>query len=648
MIALSGAKIVCGGIAAVAVILLHLLRSQRPRMSVSAGMFWKQLTFRDSAQGRIPKPSRSVLLFLHLLIVLITAMMLPTESPDPASGSGARFSVMILDNTASMTGGKGSSDRMAEMRQKAAQLIASLGTRDRMSIVAAGRTPRILCPPTDDRKRLHGCLENLLPTHESGSIQAAVRLARQLAQRQGAAGETHLSAITDNADETRDASDLNGSVNWLSVGEPTPNTGIIQFQVRRIPHSTTAWEAFFEVFNSGQDSIECELQLVAADESLLDLVPMRIGPRGTFSGTMRFESESVRWLCARLTDRTESPKVLHGEEMKRDGLQADDMVYVMLPESRRIPVVLVTSGSVFLEKVFETIPGVDLSVTQEMPTRTPSDGLLVLHQTNTEHLPDGDLLIIDPVTDSPLWSCHGVQENPEIMSTDRASELLNHVWLDRISWGSSVRLVPKTPFHSLVTCTDNNPLLLMFNDGRRRVFVLGTSLGASDLVLRTDFPILIRNLVALLKKNADNILQNIRPGETVRLRNAPQHLPGSEIPRGYLSLTPELQRTVQISESADSVVGPIPLAGIWVSGHHIPDTAAVPRSELPTEPLVACSLLDRKESDIGAILGSIDPSGAESLSESLSVPDSVQKLMMLTVLFCLALEWPLFHRRLLN
>ncbi|MDZ7799492.1 MAG: VWA domain-containing protein [Trueperaceae bacterium] len=176
-----------------AVVLLHRVRARRPRREVAGLFLWRRAR---EAGARRPRFRTGLLLVLQLLAV--TALALALARPLwGTTGPGAV--VVVLDGSASMRARDGAgapaaaafpdlapgTTRVEVARRVAEAVSAEAG---RVALVRAGRTARVLLPPSEDPEAIAAALASFRAGDANSDAERALVLARDLAARGGAAG----------------------------------------------------------------------------------------------------------------------------------------------------------------------------------------------------------------------------------------------------------------------------------------------------------------------------------------------------------------------------------------------------------------------------------------------------------------------------
>ncbi len=145
-------------------------------------------------------------------------------------------------------------------------------------------------------------------------------------------------------------------IELIAVGKKSGNVGITRLQARRSLLDPIGYEILVEVANASDEAIKCRLEL-DLDDDPIDVVPLSLSPGE--KTVQVFEKTSAEG--GRLRASIDRP----------DALLADNTAWAILPKRARQKVTLVTPGNLFLEKVFEAIPLVDLEVVK-VPKDAPA------------------------------------------------------------------------------------------------------------------------------------------------------------------------------------------------------------------------------------------------------------------------------------
>ncbi len=216
---------------AVPIVLLYVLRTRLRRQQVPTLLFWDQIfdINRPRAWWQQLRRLLSLLLQLAVLALLVSALVDPLWDWQQQR---QRRVVLILDNSASMQaiGGDGST-RLQIAKQSAAALVRSLRGNDRMAMLSAESTPRVVMGMTDHQSGLIEVIDSLEATDSPTSLESAVSLARRLLSDME--GEGEIIVLTDGCFVPPVGWQEDVSLTAYRIGQPLDNVGITLFQVRR-------------------------------------------------------------------------------------------------------------------------------------------------------------------------------------------------------------------------------------------------------------------------------------------------------------------------------------------------------------------------------------------------------------------------------
>ncbi len=177
-------------------------------------------------------------------------------------------------------------------------------------------------------------------------------------------------------------------------------------------------------------------------------------------------------------------------------LLTDDRAWAIVPSRQIQKVLIVSPGNLFLQKVFEANPLVEVLLSKELPPQWPQDTLIVLHRLVPSTLPEGNLFVIDPVERSDEWELGGTISNPIVTEQDKQSPLMSHIRLDNVLMPEARHLHFKTTPHRLAGVVTGEQVYSEVKRASGKCLVLSVSLESSDLAFRTAFPIMVTNALA--------------------------------------------------------------------------------------------------------------------------------------------------------
>ncbi len=679
---------------ALPIVALYILKVRLRRVPVSTNLFWKQI-FEEKPPRSLWQQFRhwwSLLLQLLLLLLIVLAVMNPYFSWQSLQ---ARRLVLVVDNSASMRATDIRPTRLESAKAAASDVIDGLRFQDEMSIVLAGESPEVVASLTGHSPTLHEAVGRIEFSDAPTAVQPAIELARKLIgdHPQGEIIVLTDGCVDDVAVKKEDASLTEGqslpkgvdvaapadqsskipahSIEYRLFSTDASNVGVTQFQVRRSLTDPLGYETLVSVKNASSAAISCRLELTL-NEIPIDVLPLNLQPEELWTRTLEKTSLEGGVVRAELTEikpvdaaeslttppdatRTDSPttsknaaKAVGGDVFGTDGLAADNSAWSILPARMIQKVLIVTTGNLFLEKVFEANPLVEVSVVSEFPATWPDDALIILHGRIPEQLPRGNVFVVDPIGKCEYWDAGERLENPLITDQDSASPLMRHFRLDNVVVPEARELVFTKNPQVLASTATGVPIFAVVPRAEGKCLVLTVSLDSSDLAFRTAFPIMVSNALSWFSEMTGDIVQSANSGTVVRI-------PLTSAAKDPLQLVSPMQKRfdvtpVPVPDDASGAVtvtaGPLNEVGLWTLTTAMSNGSAVDESN-GSYALVAVNLASVKESDLRprAAISATARSGLQ-MSRWLSRPLWIYLTIGAMILTCV--EWVLYQRRFIS
>ena len=335
-----------------------------------------------------------MLLQLAFLAFLVLALADPIFRWQQAR---ARRLVLVVDNSASMNATDVAPSRLEAAKAEGRRLIDGMRLGDEMAIIAAGTQPagrlRPDRPSADPPRRARFDRPDRRPDPgRRGGRRWPAGCSRAPRRCAGSSSSpTAASRARPSLPAQEDVElDLGGQ-------EDAATCGITRLQARRSLLDPIGYEILVEVANASDEPAAFRLELDLDDEPI-DVVPLNLAAGRAHGPGLREDLGRGR-PASRPIDRD-------------DALLADNTAWAILPRPRPPEGdACVTPGNLFLEKVFEAMPLVDLEVVKvrtrqeaQPPARMPACGrpITVFHRRVPDALPPGNVLVIEP--DGPARS----------------------------------------------------------------------------------------------------------------------------------------------------------------------------------------------------------------------------------------------------
>ena len=491
-----------------AVVAMYLLKLRRNDAVVPSTLLWQRLVADVEANAPWQRLRRSLLLLLQLLLVLLLVALAARPFLERPAGLAGDL-VLVIDTSASMAATDVAPDRLTAAKQLAVDALRDLPAGGKVSVVAAGRTARVVVNATSDLGRVRAAVENLAVSPASGDLGDALNLADALAAR---SRDAEILVATDGALATPPTSRLDHPVTVLQVGRDRKNQAIVALAVRPGSSGVTR-SVFVSVANLDIEPAKRRLQ-VYGDGVLLEARDLTLDPQTRSEAIIDDVPVGVRVIEVRL-DR-EEPRAATA-----DVLALDDRAWAIVPPNRLRRILLVSDGDPYLETALTFLPNTELyGVAPQdygVATRPELFDLIIFEGTVPEELPPTAVLAIAPTTTSSLGEVVGTLKDPGIGSLDPDEPILRYVDLSTTHIGSAVKLALPAWARAVVPGPGGAPLLYIGERDGRKAAVLAFEPRQSDLPLQVAFPILVSNLAGELMGGSAAPIGAVAPGDPVPL-----------------------------------------------------------------------------------------------------------------------------------
>jgi hypothetical protein len=621
-------------ILAAVVAALYLWNFARQRHEVATFPLWQRALAR--------RPAWFVLRFwLSLLVQITIVLLIVVALAGPfwtRIAANRRSLVMILDVSASMSATDVSPSRFEQMRSEARRMIDNLQRGEQMAILSAGTTIRPLCRLGAPREALEAAVDSLQATDGGTRIAEAVAIARDLLHGQP---NSRVVVLTDGGFPEAATIRQQEAVCVVPVGGAASNGAITHLATRQQTDDPSRVDVSVEVANTGIAPIQTALQVGLADSE-----PERV----------EIQLEAGQRSRHALSVQTTKPALLQARLDAEDHLAADNRaaVHVVGRAPTRVQLVAAPSDvAKALQTALESMTHIELDIAEQLPAEFDAATVYVVHRQVPSQIPPVRMILLDPQGGSDLWELDRTIEGPQcaIAQLDSSSDLLSGVDLQSVVFERATPIKFREPIATVAATASGDSVYTALDRAEGSILVFHAALDRehSDFVLRQDFARLVRNAVSWL---ADGERRRLRAG------SPPSGRAGRVLTAESLRSLAEVTTAdvAQLNEgqslrwtggaggtAAESLPGPLVAldrVGLWELT--AADASADRRPAAGGDRLVPANLLDAGESELTR------PAGWTSDELPLAEPAADQPLWMLLagiVLVLLALEWCLYHRR---
>ncbi len=283
----------------------------------------------------------------------------------------------------------------------------------------------------------------------------------------------------------------------VSVFEPAHNVGITAFDVDAVPSEPSRYYAFVQMTNASPVAKQIALRLSGTLEG---------GIRDTL--TLQAGETRARSLDLSSFGRGTVRAVVTSDS---DAFAADDYAYGFLPTRRMRRVLLVTSGSTYLENVLADEPRLSLTVIEpsEYNDQISAD-VYIFDRFAPPVAPRGPAMLFLPSNVDWLTPTLDILESPEVPGWNRAHPVLRFVALEDLRVDRAARIAlptndgaggpspgPVSVAGEVIVGNGSLPLVLL-SEVPERIVRVSFALEDSNFPLHPSFPIFLQNALGWL------------------------------------------------------------------------------------------------------------------------------------------------------
>ncbi len=474
-------------------ILMYILKQRYEERQVSSLYLWHQVIMELDATSPFQKIKRNLLFFLQLLILLLCIFALTNPFLWWKNNNYQNF-VMVVDNSGSMSSLGENGKKLDEARIKADELINSLSSGTRMTLISAARNVKVEVSGSTDRKELLNRLKAIEPTNSAGSIEDTYSLVKAICDQYESCRVVYFT------DHGLDLKDLNGEV--VDIGPERPNVSLDYIAGTKTGNGL---KVMLRVTNHGTESTDAELCLYG-EEKLISIKNEVLNSGET--KTVYFDNVPAE------------NKYIYGELSKEDGLEEDNRIFSVTKQKEVKKVLLSTEQNIFLEKALNTLKDIELFKTLPDQQINEEFDLYIFDGNYEGKLPQkGNVLFLNPRQNNSFFKVEEeLTGGKGSITTHAVTKYMNNSDfvissfnpIEMPYWGSP-----------LIKIDDKNAAFAGELKGQK-VAVLGFDLHDSDFPLTLEFPIFINNLISYLVDRDTMANNQYNSGEDIDITPLPE------------------------------------------------------------------------------------------------------------------------------
>jgi hypothetical protein len=551
------------------VLAMYLLKLRRDPHVVPSTLLWQKLLTDVEANAPWQKLRRSLLLLLQLLLVALLAILAARPFLERPAGLPGDV-VVVIDTSASMASTDIPPDRLSEAKAQVLEKLRDLPANGTVSVIAAGKTARVVVNGTTDLGRVRAAIEGITVAPATGDLGDALNLANALASR---AGDAEILVATDAALAIQPTNRLDHKVSVLQVGRERRNQAIVALAVRPAPSGVTR-SVFISVANLDIEPARRTLELYA-DDILIDTRDLTtLEPQTRTEVIVDDVPRGASVIEVRLKG---GPNDAPG-----DVLSLDDRAWAVVPPDRLRRILLVGEGDPYLETALSYLPNAELygvtPATYGPETHPELFDLIIFEGFLPPTLPRTAIFAIAPTASSDLGEVTGSLSDPGIATLSPDEPILKFVDLSSVHIGRATKLVLPAWARAVIPGPSGSPLLYVGERDGQRAAVMAFLPRNSDLPLQVAFPVLMANLTGELLGGSAVPTEAIAPGDPVTI----------PVPQGATSMivTRPDGRTVELAPAtagaASVAFSQTDLLGVYAARAVFPAPTTGPSGGAPT------------------------------------------------------------------
>ncbi len=501
-----------GGLVLAAVTVLYIMKLRKRRIQVPFSPLWKQvLTEKKQSSDFWKRLRRLFSWFVHVLLACLLAFALADPHFETEVVQG-RHILLLVDSSASMasTDVSGGVDRLDIAKQKAREILDTIGPEDRVMLVEFNNQLRPLSPFVAEASVLEQPLRDISVVATGTSYSEALRFAAD-SLRDKERGELIL--ISDGSGlkaESIEGFDLGDGVTLrhLKVGEASGNLAVTAFNVRRYLANKLDYELFVRVTSSFDRPVNAEIEIYA-DGRLVDTKPIQLDANDAYQRFYPSQAVSGERLEARVRLKTTDA---------RDVFPLDDRAYALLPPTRKTTVMVVTEGNLYLEGPLLLNPNLDVTrVTLEnySPEKAASFDVTIFDRVAPKPPATGGLLYFGPPAgEFTPWETTKQVPDPIITRTKKSHPLMRWISLADVNIGVADQWKLRGGDTVVASSALGLPLLVARQEEDRKVVGVAFDVRNSDLPLRVAFPVFLLNAIDFFSLDDPSLVETNQTGKT--------------------------------------------------------------------------------------------------------------------------------------
>ena len=491
------------------IIILYLLKQKHEDYIISSVYLWQNALQDIEANAPWQKLKKNILMFLQIAAVILLALLL-AEPAIKMYNNNSESVMLVIDCSLSMQSTDIKPNRFEAAKKDAINLVESCNSNTKFTLIVSGSTPHIVLSQTNDKDRVIQEIQNLKVSDTAQDLEGTVELVNSLLLENSG---IQINWFGDGANplSVSSSDDISGSyissddIRYHLYNRNGENYAVTLLSQRKLQNSQEI-TVLSRIANFSQKDAELDVSLYT-DGELFDARRIKVEAG---------KSENIYWtkvpeLTSRLECRIDT----------EDILDKDNSAGLMVYSNKVRKVLLASDGNIFLEKVLNLMPDVELyrTDTEDMYELKGYD-LYIFDGNLPEQLPDDGHIILFNPPQNEYFSLAGVSEYAEIRGTKH--KIYNNLE-DDISFNAL-----KTDLYHLPQwgnpLMENNEGIVAFEGylDKNRLIVFGFDLHETNLPVQPFFPVIMTRVVQELLPGGLNEISAVNAGDLINLSIDPE------------------------------------------------------------------------------------------------------------------------------
>ncbi|MFQ5964658.1 MAG: VWA domain-containing protein [Candidatus Scalinduaceae bacterium] len=622
------------------VVLIYFFNKKKNVIEVPSIIPWEILK-EDIVRSRLFKIDLLFLLQILLILLLIFFLARPYLNSSIINISGKNY-ILIIDSSASMQTSEANGSRFDQAKSQTLKMVSKLNQWDKMMIISANSSARVITEFTNDKHKLNKVISNLKPKDTGTNLGESVSLGISFLKNVER-GEMYV--LTDQSPSSISFIKQEGkNINFVRYGKNYDNVAITSLDVYQdMFKDYTEREAYITIRNFSDSNKNVILNVFLNNKTIEEKeVELKGGGQKTIS-----------------VKNISSSGILKAEIKANDFLSVDNTAYAIINKIKAIDILLVSNNNKLnseLDKIQHNTHRIKLTQI-EASDYTREDvknyDVVIFHKFIPDFNPGINSLYIFPTKGTAYSQKKNFEEdekfnnlifvnqrlvkNAKILDWDRTHPTMRHLDnLDEINIMNAIKMDPpswSTPLIKIAGDLNDSPIAFAGRYAGKRLIVLGLDLSEFDFSKSDNLQVLIMTL---------NLIQWLNPYEiegNSKILTGRQYIPNYALKSNIEILNPKAETfkyNFKDNTEEHFVFNKIEYIGEYkITGANF-------------ESVFVANLFDEKESNIRP--KSID--NKELNFEEKEVVKSKEnkrnefgKYLLLLVPFILLLEWLLYYRK---